>query len=283
MDHLDFWKRRTLFGRAMADFLRRHNPISLLVEMHGNIGDHLIWMGTRDFLSQNNIRFKEISISRIGKENHEGILLIPGSGAWDTRWHEWLPDLAVRAAAGFEKVIVLPSSYEPTVPIVRTCLELPNVYAFARETSSFRHIQHFGRSAPFFDLALYHHRFTPGRRRPRGFGNHRLVALRCDSGSLLAKNSYAPNLKVNNDISLTLPDLDSWLDAIDAASSIVTDRLHIAVASILLGKELIYLDPYSKKLSTYFDFVFRTDFAEQITLCDLVWLERQGYIVREAV
>jgi exopolysaccharide biosynthesis predicted pyruvyltransferase EpsI len=92
-------------------------------------------------------------------------------------------------------------------------------------------------------------------------------------------HGVAPNPDMNDDISSTKHDLTDWLAAIEQVGSVVTDRLHVAVAAVLLGKRLFYLDPYNKKISTYFAYTFRDSFNEVITNCSLEWLTEKNYLI----
>lgn len=43
-----FYARINLYRQSMISYLRSDACIRLLVNMRGNIGDHLIWQGIRD-------------------------------------------------------------------------------------------------------------------------------------------------------------------------------------------------------------------------------------------
>ena len=75
-------------------------------------------------------------------------------------------------------------------------------------------------------------------------------------------------------------DLAAWLASIYCVDTVVTDRLHVAVAAVLSGKELFYLDPYDGKITEYFSFTFRNAFQERIKRIDYDWLLDRGYVFR---
>lgn len=268
------------------EFLGAQAELHLLTDMHGNIGDHLIWAGTTDLLDSAGINYEPMSLHEV-KDAHypRSSLLIPGSGAFEQFWHEWLPDVVLQASNNFRKVIVLPSSFDSSVPVVARCLSQHNVFGFAREARSYRSIKAFGRAALSFDCAVYYQKFTDGKcsdPRPMDDGAL-LLALREDKGSLLPLQGLAPNPSSNQDISLTKTNLDEWIDSIAQAESIVTDRLHVAVAGVLLGKRLTYLDPYRQKISTYFNYSFRDTFGERVKQCSLDWLLANEFVIRSEV
>lgn len=75
-------------------------------------------------------------------------------------------------------------------------------------------------------------------------GKAPLLVLREDAGNLLGTMGYAPNSALNEDISLTMACLDDWMAKIRKATTVITDRLHVGVAAVLLGKQRVYIDPY---------------------------------------
>lgn len=281
-DGLDFYNRRSASRERLLAYLGEQGDLCLLTDMKGNIGDHLIWAGTRELLNSGRVPYTAIRPEDTSIAAHpRSTLLIPGSGAFDRRWHEWLPDIVRAASSHYDKVIILPSSFDPGVPIVADCLDRPNVHAFARERRSYRLIEAFGRAALSFDCALY----FPGFK-DRGTtaaspieGGPLLLALREDAGSLLPGEGLQPNRRLNRDISLSARTLDDWLAAVSQAGRVVTDRLHVAVAAVLLGRQLVYVDPYDAKISTYWDYTFEHSFDSLVTRSSLAWLVAREFAV----
>ena len=279
---IDFHARRSLYKASLSWFLGAQSDLCLLTEMHGNIGDHLIWAGTRDLLESAGIRYTSMPLHEVGnRDRPRSTLLIPGSGAWTKSWHEWLPAAVLKASGSFHKVIILPSSFDLSVPIVAECLSRQNVYVFARETRSYRSAKSLGRAALCLDCAIYFHRFgdNPAAAGPVENGSL-LLALREDKDSLLPGLGLAPNPVMNQDISLTKANLDDWIDAITRASTVVTDRLHVALASVLFGKRLIYLDLDRLKISNHFNYTFRNTFDDLISQCSAAWLAANEFVVK---
>jgi exopolysaccharide biosynthesis predicted pyruvyltransferase EpsI len=87
-------------------------------------------------------------------------------------------------------------------------------------------------------------------------------------------------VKPNNDISLTCGNLDEFLDLIQRHDSVITDRLHVAVASLMLGKTVRYVDPYNQKISRYAKFNFGDEFRKSFQQRDESWLLGRGYVER---
>lgn len=280
---MDFFTRRSFYKESFLNFLAKQSDLYLLSDIPGNIGDYLIWMGTEDLLADGRIPYTSIPLKDLESAHiPQGTLLVPGSGALTKNFHEWLPATVIKASHHFHKVIILPSSYDLTVPIVAECLAEPNVYSFARETESYRLAKHLGRTALSFDHAVYYHEFNNV---PESIPEYRrdtvLSALREDKDSLLYIHGFAPNPACNFDISRAKTDLHEWIKIIKCHDTIITDRLHIAVASVLFGKRLIHLDPRNYKLSRYFRFTFRDTFDDRVRQCTPEWLHANEFAIKK--
>jgi exopolysaccharide biosynthesis predicted pyruvyltransferase EpsI len=279
-----YYNRLDAFKVGIGGYLRAEQHIILLSGMPGNIGDHLIWAGTRRLLKDQDIDFDQMNVKDVIDNNlsyGNSTLVIPGSGAMTGRWHEWLPATVIAAATHFKKVVILPSEYEPEVEIVHKALSLKNVWAFAREEKSYTKIKHYGRAAIALDPALYAFEFETSNyleRLDEDLGAV-LIALRTDAGSMLPVNNLR-QVKPNNDISLTCGSLDEFLGLIQRHDSVITDRLHVAVAGLMLGKTVRYVDPYNQKISRYAKFNLRDEFGKSFQKRDESWLLDRGYVER---
>jgi exopolysaccharide biosynthesis predicted pyruvyltransferase EpsI len=283
LTRMDFQARKALYKESLLHFLAQQSDLCLLTNIPGNIGDHLIWAGTEDLLAFGGIPYTSILLKDIQDiDLPRGTLLVPGSGALTKSYHEWLPAAVISASRRFYKVILLPSGYEVTVPIVAECLSQENVYAFARETRSYRSMKNMGRAALSFDCAVYYHEFddVPALL-PKNRQDTVLLALREDKDSLLCGQNLAPNPDINEDISRVKTSLDEWIKTIRRHDIIVTDRLHVAMASVLFGKRLFYLDPRNSKISNYFSFTFRDMFDDRFEHCTTAWLLSNDFVIEK--
>lgn len=259
-----FPERLDLYGQSLARWLMVQGPLRLIVRMPGNIGDHLIWRGCGDLFERHGVHAERIDHRQALDGPHpDATLVIPGSGALTRLWHEWLPALIQQAAAQYRSVVVLASDYDPDVPVVAEALALPNVWAIARQPLSYAAIRPFGRAVLLPDPALWCRRFYESSSAPAlssapasDDDGPLLLALRTDRGSSLVELPLRPAPERNRDLSRSAPDLDAFLDAVEAAAVVVTDRLHIAVSAVMFGKRLRWIDPYDRKISAYLAFAF---------------------------
>ena len=281
-----FPERLDLYGQALARWLHEQGPLRLIVRMPGNIGDALIWRGSCDLFERHGIAAERIVHRQAldGPHPHT-TLVIPGSGALTRLWHEWLPELIERAAAQYRQVVVLASDYDPEVPAVARALALPNVWAIARQPLSYTAIRRFGRAVLMPDPALWCRRFHQDApphlvaADTADVSEPLLLALRTDRGSCLADLPLRPDPQRNQDLSRVCPDLDAFLDAVDAAGHVVTDRLHIAVSAVMLGKQLSWVDPYDRKISAYLAFAFDASQRQRCTPLAIEDLRDRGWLV----
>lgn len=193
----------------------------------GNLGDELIYAGTRQLLGA--LTYREMSLRDLEKREGE-LALLSGGGAWCQPFHEVLPAALPHIEERFERVVILPSSFDPSVEAVRRALLATRATVFAREPVSFRLIRDLCDAGLAHDCAFF---FDYGKFRQKGTGT--LSAFRTDAES---KQQSLP--QGNLDISVTCRDLAHWLKTIAAYDVIHTDRAHVTIAAAMLGKRVRY-------------------------------------------
>lgn len=196
----------------------------------GNIGDELIWAGTRALLSEH--PYREITLDDLPTACG-GVAVISGGGGWSRTFHDLTPVALAVAEERFARVVVLPSSFEVDVPEVRAALEGTQAIVFAREPVSYRAIQPLCDARLALDCAFF---ADVSRYRRAAGGAKVLNAFRTDP----EKHAGADVPPDNDDISLTARDLDDFLRRIAAAAHVRTDRAHVMIAAALLGRSVEY-------------------------------------------
>lgn len=195
----------------------------------GNMGDELIWEGTRALLSER--IYREVEFEAVCSASGE-LALLTGGGALCRPHHEWMTRALAIAALRFERVIVLPSSLDPSEDAVRRALAATRATVFAREEESYRRIRSLCDARLAHDCAFFFE-FGPYRRE----GHGRLDVYRTDSE---ARSGRVPAPPGNDDISLTASSLQEWLEAIASHELIRTDRAHVMIAAAMMGKRVEY-------------------------------------------
>lgn len=271
-------ERHARYRASMARYLAGLAGVHLLTRMPGNTGDQLIDAGTRAVLADSGQPVTEIPVDEFPVlPPTDGTLVIPGSGAFDRDWHEWLPQLVIEAADRFAAVVIMPSSFDTSIPIVRDALLAGNVYPFAREARSYASLRATGRAGLSLDPAMY---APVPQREPGSSRSGVLLALREDRSSLLAETGFRPHPERNCDISAWVGDFDDWWQRVLGAERVITDRLHVAVAALRSGTPLTFAEPRGHKISTYLSFTFAGEVQATVGPVSPGWLQDEGWVIR---
>jgi|GEM_PF-1869306 len=229
---------------AILEAIGEH-PDLVFVRGIGNWGDELIWAGTRRLLD--GLVYREIGVDELPSAiGHTA--LICGGGAFCHPFHEFMPQVLAVAELRFERVIVLPSSFDTSVDAVREALRSSRALVFARERESLRRIRPLCDARLAHDAAFFYdyEPYRTGRA-----GSDTLNAFRTDAES----SDWSALPEDNDDISLTATSLDSWLRRIGAHELVRTDRAHVMIAAAMLGKTVEFT------ASSYFKVPAIADYA----------------------
>lgn len=224
--------------RAILDAFLPASDVTF-VRGPGNLGDHLIWVGVRELLR--GIPHREIGLESLPLATGE-VGLLAGAGGFSKVFHEQMPLVLEMMDQQFERVVVLPSSFDPSVPDVRESLERTSAIVFAREPVSFQLISRLCDArlaldcAFFADLGAYSSLDADGV----------LHAFRTDG----ERHDQAVQLPDDNvDVSVTAQDLDGFLRTIAAASEVHTDRTHVMITAAMLGRAVRYRPAAAHKVT----------------------------------
>ncbi len=213
-------------GALLTELGLNGSPDLVFVRLPGNIGHELSWAGARELLSGH--PYREVGIDELPAA-HGHTALIGGSGAWCGRHHQSMVDVLAVAELRFERVLVLPSSFDTSEEAVREALECTRALIFARERESHNDIQRLCQARLALDTSF----FFEAQPYLRG-GEGVMHAFRTDAEAVGAR-SLAPD---NDDVSLTAGTLERWLQQISQHAVVRTDRVHVMIAAALLGKEV---------------------------------------------
>lgn len=221
-----------------------------LVPSPGNWGDALINVGTSQFLEHIGCNFEQRTRAELLSElsllpqhaSLEALVIVGGGGGWCDTWsstREFVGSIAPRVA----KVVVLPTTYalnrDPSISD-------KNVVYFSRDTQLSN--SHLPQSQFCHDMAFFLEIDTPER--PNSLP--RLVALRVDR----EKAPEAKGFEFSVDISLlgnASSSVQPLFQIVNQFDAIVSDRLHVAIAGCLLGKEVTVLPGNYGKSRQVFD------------------------------
>jgi len=202
----------------------------------GNWGDALIRHGTLTFFHDIGLEYQELrsAASYCRALRSGGTLVYGGGGGWCKYWNH--STVCVRLFRMRFHVVVLPSTYEKPYAI-------PNTTFFCRDR--FESKENMLDAVFCHDMAFYIGRMSvPGG---EGIGHF----FRTDQESRNRK-AVPPG---NNDLSEEgnrFSDVGPFIEAIARFSVVRTDRLHVAIAASLLGREVhLYPGAYFKNRAVY--------------------------------
>ena len=219
-----YHSRLQMYGDLICSFILQVKPVRLLTGMPGNTGDRLNWRGGERLLSSHGVEPTPLPFpeARVLEDKWRGgTLVIPDNAAYTASWHEWMPELTSRVAPTVERVVILPSSDDPSVPVVAEALSRPNVFAFTREAASFHRIKARTKAClgdPTPALYALDPVAPPADTAGGGTSDSVLVALRTDRDSTLREHGVSPLDGVNDDISATVEDLDEFPRSVSETS-----------------------------------------------------------------
>jgi exopolysaccharide biosynthesis predicted pyruvyltransferase EpsI len=204
----------------------------------GNWGDALIRFGTRKFLRDIGLNVTELAADSspgLLPSLRGGTVLYGGGGAWCALWNG-----AARKVARFHerfRVVVLPSTYEKRYAI-------PNTTFFCRD--AFESQQNMPEAVFCHDLSFYIGPLASPP--PSGTG----YFFRTDKESSGSRKIPPENIDLSSKGRHT-SDVFPFIAEIAKHSTVHTDRLHVAIAACLLGRELhLYPGSYYKNRAVFF-------------------------------
>jgi len=221
--------------RAILDAVGASDDVTF-VRGVGNVGDQLIAAGTRALLA--GVLTREIGIAEVSRARGD-VAVLSGSGAWCVPYHELMPALLPVLERRFRRVVVLPSSFDASVPEVKSALSASRATVFARERVSLEEIRGLCEARLAHDASFFFD-FGPFRRTGRGT----LEAFRTDREAA----GRIPLPPGNVDVSAAASSLDEWLHTLARHERIRTDRAHVLIAGALLGKEVEWAASATHKL-----------------------------------
>lgn len=243
---------------TMREMLAPYKHAHFLVS-HGNLGDQLIFAGTRNLLGKLE---KAHTPPYLGTKYSEHLLqeapggelaLISGGGAWCRTWEGFMAEHLPLIEAKYDKVIVLPSSFQMTDKIDATIRASNKTTFIARELVSYNLIRHYHQGTALMHDMAFHYDFTPYRKwngNGNGAGDRVLVSYRKDDER--DKSIVWP--ANNEDTSHMKGTVEDWLRHLAEYDTIKTDRAHVMIAGAMLGKMVLYRPSNYHKVPAIADF-----------------------------
>ncbi len=228
----------------LKQFLKKYRNKSVdFFRFPGNYGDSLIWHGTKNLFSELIIDEKYVDIN---SSRYNNTLLIDGGGNF-VDYYSDIRDFLIKKSFLYNEVIILPHTIfgDEQIRVLNNISS--KLVIFCREEISVNFLNNKIKNANVYtwhDCAFYNNLVQE----PKGSGE--LNAFRLDKESRLQKLPSS-----NKDISLkgyaTKP-LDEFIDKIYPYKQVNTDRLHVAICAVLLGKKVkLYANSYYKNKAVF--------------------------------
>lgn len=155
--------------------------------------------------------------------------------------------------AKYDKVIVLPSSFQMTEKIDSTIRASIKTTFCAREIISYNLIRHYCQPSVLMHDMAFHYDFSPYRKwngNGNGAGDRVLNSYRKDEER--DKTMVLPI--INEDTSRMYATIEGWLTHLSEYDTIKTDRAHVMIAGAMLGKMVLYRPSNYHKVPAIADF-----------------------------
>lgn len=207
----------------------------------GNWGDSLINAGTREFFRRSGIGFRERErgeLETAGGDSGEKVAVVGGGGGWCRNWGS-TPTFLSEVSAKYRQVILLPTSFERDF----ANLDLDNVVYFSRDRGA----------TPDGALFCPDMAFCYPFERPLSTIERRVYFMRTDK-----ERSSESRIPIgNSDISLlgdATVEASGFVELASRFTTVVTDRLHVALAAAMSEREVFLLEGnYGKNWGVFDD------------------------------
>lgn len=231
--------------RATSPFAELRDSIRTITEGRlidfypspGNWGDALINLGSQQFLEAHGITVRELrrpdASDKDDLDAGARVAIVGGGGGWNRNWYSTIGFVETLQRL-YHHVIVLPSSYDYEM---LASIDRERVTLFTRAADADAADVAFCHDMAFFCYVPT----LPGQRL-----GHPLIALRRDK----ERHAKAIDPDRNWDLSLlgtAETDPIEFFQIINRFQTIFTDRLHIAIAGAMLGREVWLLDGNYRK------------------------------------
>ena len=225
-------------------FLEKYRGTTVdFFRFNGNYGDSIIWHGTMNLLLE--LKIANFNVDITSPKNND-VLLIDGGGNF-VDYYDDVRKFAIEKNNQYKEIIFLPHTIYGNKQIGILSELKGNTTIFCRERETAKFVDMFAKNCNSFlwhDCAFY----NSFELYPHGSGT--LNAFRTDCESIL-KIKPESNCDISYDGYATKP-LDDFLGMIKKYEEVNTDRLHVAITAVLLGKRVnLYPNSYFKNRAVY--------------------------------
>ncbi len=209
----------------------------------GNYGDSLIWHGTKVLLSEFNISVQYVDITSV---KYNPVLLIDGGGNLVDLYSD-VKDFLIKKPSLYDEIIILPHTIfgERQIEVLNKVSSKLIVFCRERVSEEFLEKRLNSRKVYLWHDCAFYNIFLRA-----SSGSGILNAFRSDKESIL-HDVPKPNIDLSHNGYAKKP-LNSLMEVLQKYKEIHTDRLHIAIAGALLGKQVrLFPNSYYKNKAVF--------------------------------
>lgn len=241
-------------------------PKFIYIPNPGNLGDMLIALATLEFFQRYNIKYRMYSGQKKAR-----FIVYGGGGVWTNDYEKWM-DRFLDLFKAAERVVILPSSFNDCQKLLGVLDD--RFVVFCRERKSYDYLLAQNTSAKIIldhDMALrltaygLEYKYKLDKHGPELLKKYNDISVKKISHFMRVDCETAGHYDTDIDISDlahgSAKSSRDWimlcaqvmLNLVDKADIVVTDRLHVGIAGLLLNKDVYLLDNSYGKLSSVYN------------------------------
>lgn len=187
-----------------------------------NVGDALIYASTIELLREARVEYREADFTN--PVISESKIAVVGGGALNWLYQE--EQLLMKHVNGRNEWLFMPCSIEGCVEFIQRIIQSPHLI-ISREHFTLNYLNKKGANVvDGEDTAFFYSKYSPKK------GEGTLQVYRRD---VERSGRFQPSI---NDIAITSDGIKDFLQIINKYASVTTDRLHVAIAATMLGKQV---------------------------------------------
>lgn len=209
----------------------------------GNYGDSLIWHGTKKLLADLDIKERNVDIS---SPKYNDVLLIDGGGNF-VDYYSDIRDFLIKKSNLYKEIVLLPHTIfgDKQIEVLNNLTSEVTIFCREKTSAEFLKSKYTKGNVYLWHDCAFYNSFSK-----ETTGHGVLNVFRSDKESVIDEKP-GDNEDLSYDGYATKP-LDNLINVLKKSAEINTDRLHIAICGVLLGKRVrLYPNSYYKNKAVF--------------------------------
>lgn len=270
------WRRRS-HAQAFARYLSNATVVVLVETNPKTTAGYLSAAGIDGLLQSTGRDVRRTSLRRIKHGTTAGdLLVVPPPLALGSTDAGEVAVALLRASRCFDRVLLVGwTSPSPPGPLIEL-LSQKNVFVTVSDVATFASLKSHGQIELDVDPAIYFQGFSPSL---RDGAWHKAFDGVANEGSRGSRSI----ILLGDEPLVSSPDETFGRQLADIATSdnVVTDRWHILLSALLLGRHVEYLDDHTGHLGSLLRYHFGGAAGTLASVSDSTWLDRSGGLAED--